>query len=115
MLKIYEVDNYMHFDVLLSARGAGKLPTGAAWAIYQLLRAFHTHSPSDLFIQVKKDHVKTFIDKIRMPGFFADAELESSYIEQLKQVVNTLVHRATLHHLKELLNFIARLRLDRSF
>lgn len=36
MLEIYEAGNYTQFDdAVLSARGAGKLPTGAAWGIDQ--------------------------------------------------------------------------------
>ncbi len=98
LLDIYEAGNYTQFDnVLLSAREAGKLPTGAAWGLDQGLWAFHTHSPSDFFNQVKKYNVESFIDKIKVPVFVGDAELESSYVGQPKQVADALGDLATLH------------------
>ncbi|KAJ5120512.1 Alpha/Beta hydrolase protein [Penicillium bovifimosum] len=101
LLAIYEAGNYTQFDdVLLSAREAGKLPTGAAWGIDQGLWAFRTHSPSDFFTQIKSYNVESFIHKIRIPVFVGDAELESSYIGQPKQVADALGHRATLHTFK---------------
>ncbi|KAH7133901.1 putative hydrolases or acyltransferase [Dactylonectria macrodidyma] len=106
MLDIYEAGNYTQFDdVVLSAREAGKLPTGAAWGIDQGLWAFHTHSPSDFFTQVKQYNVESFIDKIKMPVFVGDAELESSYVGQPKQVADALGHWATLHTFKGVAGF----------
>ena len=106
MLSIYEAGNYTQFDdVVLSARKAGKLPTGAAWGIDQGLWAFHTHSPSDFFTQLKQYNVKSFIDKIKIPVFVGDAELESSYVGQPKQVANALGHWATLHTFKGVAGF----------
>ena len=106
LLDIYEVGNYTQFDdVLLSARKAGKLPTGAAWGIDQGLWSFHTHSPSDFFTQVKQYNVTSFIDKIQMPVFVGDAELESSYVGQPKQVADALGHWATLHTFKGVAGF----------
>lgn len=106
MLEIYEVGNYTQFDdVVLSAREAGKLPTGAAWGIDQGLWAFHTHSPSDFFTQVKQYNVQSFIDRISIPVFVGDAELESSYVGQPKQVADALGRWATLHTFKGVAGF----------
>ena len=106
MLDIYEAGNYTQFDnVVLSAREAGKLPTGAAWGIDHGMWAFHTHSPSDFFTKIKQYNVESFIDRIRMPVFVGDAELESSYVGQPKQVADALGHWATLHTFKGVAGF----------
>ncbi len=98
MLAIYEAGNYSQFDdALLSARAAGKLPTGAAWGIDHSLWACHTRSPSDFFNQIKQYNVTTFIDKIKVPVFVGDAALESSYVGQPKMVADALGDWATLH------------------
>ncbi|KAE8343846.1 hypothetical protein BDV24DRAFT_172503 [Aspergillus arachidicola] len=106
MLAIYEAGNYTQFDnVLLSARKAGKLSTGAAWGIDQGMWAFRTHSPSDFFTQIKQYNVSSFIDKIKIPVFVGDAALESSYVGQPKQVADALGHWATLHTFKGVAGF----------
>ncbi|KAJ5344580.1 Alpha/Beta hydrolase protein [Penicillium brevicompactum] len=106
MLEVYEAGNYTQFDdIILSAREAGKLPTGAAWGIDQGLWAFYTHSPSDFFTQVKQYNVESFINKISIPVFVGDAELESSYVGQPKQVAGALGHLATLHTFKGVAGF----------
>ncbi|PIG88685.1 hypothetical protein AARAC_000480 [Aspergillus arachidicola] len=106
MLAIYEAGNYTQFDnVLLSARKAGKLSTGAAWGIDQGMWVFRTHSPSDFFTQIKQYNVSSFIDKIKIPVFVGDAALESSYVGQPKQVADALGHWATLHTFKGVAGF----------
>lgn len=106
MLEIYEAGNYSQFDdIVLSARQAGKLPTGAAWGIDQGLWAFHTHSPSDFLTRTKQYNVESFIDKIKIPVFVGDAELESSYNGQPKRVADALGHWATLHTFKGVAGF----------
>jgi pimeloyl-ACP methyl ester carboxylesterase len=101
LLGIYEAGNYTQFDdIVLSARKAGKLSTGAAWGIDQGLWAFHTHSPSDFFNQVKQYNVRSFINRIKIPVFVGDADLESSYVGQPKQVADALGQWATLHTFK---------------
>ena len=106
MLAIYEAGNYTQFDnVVLSARKAGKLPTGAAWGIDQALWACYTHSPSDFFTQIKQYNVTSFIKRIKIPVFVGDAELESSYVGQPKQVADALGHWATLHTFKGVAGF----------
>lgn len=101
MIAMYEAGNYTQFDhILLSAREQGKLPTGAAWGIDQGSWAFKTHSPSEFFTEIKKYNVSSFIDKIKMPVFVGDAELESSYVGQPKKVAEALGHWATLHTFK---------------
>ncbi|KAJ5115040.1 hypothetical protein NUU61_000799 [Penicillium alfredii] len=106
MRAIYEAGNYTQFDkTILSARKAGKLPTGAAWGIDQGLWSFHTHSPSDFFTQTKKYNVSSFIHKIKMPVFVGNAELESTYVGQAKKVADALGDRATLHTFKGVAGF----------
>lgn len=106
MLEIYEAGNYSQFDdIVLSAREAGKLPTGAAWGIDQGLWAFHTHSPSDFLTRTKQYNVESFIDKIKIPVLVGDAELESSYNGQPKRVADALGHWATLHTFKGVAGF----------
>lgn len=106
MIDIYEAGNYTQFDdILLTAREAGKLSTGAAWGIDQGLWSFYTHSPANFFTQVKEYNVEGFIDKIKIPVFVGDAELESSYVGQPKQVADALGDLATLHTFKGVAGF----------
>ena len=106
ILAIYEAGNFTQFDkVIISARESGKLSTGAAWGIDQGLWAFKTHSPSEFFNQIKKFNVESFIDKIKIPVFVGDAELESSYVGQPKQVADALGDLATLHTFKGVAGF----------
>ncbi|KAJ4310335.1 hypothetical protein N0V84_011018 [Fusarium piperis] len=106
MVEIYEAGNYTQFDdVVLSALEAGKLPTGATWGLEHGMWAFHTHSPSDFFTQAKQYNVESFIDKIKIPVFVGDAELESSYVGQPKQVADALGDWATLHTFKGVAGF----------
>ncbi|KAJ5570465.1 uncharacterized protein N7459_009895 [Penicillium hispanicum] len=106
MLDIYKAGNYSQFDkVVLSARRAGKLPTGAAWGIDQGLWSFKTKSPSEFFTQIKKYNVKSFIHKIQIPVFVGNAELESTYVGQPQQVADALGHWATLHTFKGVAGF----------
>lgn len=104
--KIYDAGNYTQFDeVLLSAREAGDLSTGAAWGIDQGLWSFYTHSPAEFFTRIKQFNVESFIDKIQIPVFVGDAELESTYTGQPKQVADALGKWATLHTFKGVAGF----------
>ncbi|KAK3180441.1 hypothetical protein K4F52_008169 [Lecanicillium sp. MT-2017a] len=106
ILAMYEASNYTQFDdVLLSAREAGKLSTSAAWGLDQGLWAMHTHSPADFFTQVKQYNVSNIIDKVKVPTFVGDAELESLYIGQPKKVADALGDWATLHTFKGVAGF----------
>ncbi|RMJ18154.1 hypothetical protein CDV36_002131 [Fusarium kuroshium] len=106
MLEIYEAGNYSQFDdMILSALEAGELPTGTTWGLEHGMWAFHTHSPSDFFTKAKDYNVESFIDKIKMPVFVGDAELESLYVGQPKQVADALGDLATLHTFKGVAGF----------
>ena len=81
----------------MSRRDARNLSTAATWAFDQGLWAFVTPSPSEFFSSIKQYGVKEFIDKIRVPVFVGNAEYESIFIGQPKQVKEALGDKATLH------------------
>ena len=98
ILGIYEAGNYTQFDqIVTSVRESGKLPTAAAWGLDQGLWAFHTHSPSNFFNQIKKFNLKDIYKQIKMPVFIGEATLDTVFLGQPQKVKKALGSQAVLH------------------
>lgn len=95
---VYDAGNYSDFDrEVLSLRAAGKFPTNAAWGLDQGLWSFHTRSPSDFLNKCKQYRLRDVVHKIRVPVFVGDAEYDTFFPGQPKQVKDALGDKATLH------------------
>lgn len=97
LLEIYEAGNFTQFDdTVLSLRDAGSLPTQAAWGLDYGLWAFKTHSPSEFFDLAKLYNIGDVVDRIEMPVFVGDAEVEGIFPGQPRKVADALGERGTL-------------------
>lgn len=91
--------NYTFVDETIKGLLANpKTPTPVRWGIAQGLWSFNTQSPSEWLNKTQAYTLDSVIDKIRCPVFVADAENESFFPGEAKELADKLGRRAT-HHL----------------
>lgn len=75
-------------------------PTNIRWGLEQGLWSFHTHSPYEFLEQARSYNLRNVTEKIGMPVWIADAELEGFFPGQSKRVKDDLGEKATYHLFK---------------
>lgn len=99
LTELYQSNNSSAFDeVANSVMDNTELPTSLRWGIGQGLWSFNTESAFDFFEKAKLFTLEGITDKIKIPVWIGDAEVESFFAGQSAQVAAAVGDRATLHN-----------------